>query len=68
MELLHPLMHDCGWAYDDCGPQSSIPAEMKTKQSEILSILEKYHFYGYEDVHKNFLIGKLGAGKINPFK
>lgn len=47
MELLHPLMHDCGWAHDDCGPQSSIPAQMRMKPSEIFT-RQRDHFCGYE--------------------
>lgn len=73
MELLHPLMHDCGWAYDDCRPQSSIPEQMQTKPSEIFTIKGRYHFCGYGDFHKNttcpeLYAGKSGAGKLNSIK
>lgn len=54
MELLHPLMHDCGWAYDDCGPQSSIPAHIQSHQKYLPHKSDIFFFYGgYGNLHKN---------------
>ncbi len=40
VELLHPLVHDCSWAYDDGRTQTHIPTTKQAVRKGLIGALQ----------------------------